>query len=254
MKYISSLSGGVASAVAHHRAIERYGKENVIAWFSDTLYEDDDLYRFLEDLEKYWDQKIIRHTEGLNPLEVSEKQHMIFNQKIAACSKVLKMKPFADFVKEYSKPVTVLLGMDWSEQHRMEAPKKNYEKIEGVTVDYPLMWKPYDWDVFKTVESWGIEIPRMYKMGFPHNNCGGRCFRQGKNEWLRLRDNFPERFKQVRDWEEAQQAIGDARKDYAICRDQSGGEVKPLSLRDIESDKITSQQGQEDLFSCFCSF
>ncbi len=252
MKYISSISGGVASAVAHHRAMEKYG--DVTAWFADTLYEDEDLYRFLEDLEKFWGIKIQRHAVGLNPYQTAEREKMIFNQKMAFCSRILKIEPFTELLEKTDKPATVFLGMDWSEEHRMAAPKKNYEKIEGVTVDYPLMWKPYDYDVFATVKSWGIKIPRLYGMGFPHNNCGGRCVRQGISEWLRLRQHFPERFAEVRDWETAQQAIGDARKDYAICRDQSGGKVKPLSLRDIEDRKLEEGAGQEDLFSCFCSY
>lgn len=256
MKYVSSLSGGAASAVAHTRAMERYGKENVVAWFADTQWEDDDLYRFLNDLENYWQQKIIRHTEGLTPLQVAENEKIIPNQKLAVCSRVLKQKPFKKFIEAYEKPVTVLLGLDWSEQHRMIAPKKVYESIPGVSVDFPLMWKPYDFDVFQTVKSWGIEIPRLYKMGFPHNNCGGRCVRQGISEWQRLRVHFPERFANVRDWEAAQQAIGDARSGYAICRDQSNGEVKPLSLADIEKNAVSQNVStkQEDLFACFCEY
>lgn len=256
MKYVSSLSGGAASAVAHARAMERYGKENVVPWFADTLWEDDDLYRFLNDLEGFWNQKIIRHTEGINPLQVAENEGIIPNQKLAVCSRVLKQKPFKKFIEAYEKPVTVLLGLDWSEQHRMKAPKLAYESIPGVTVDFPLMWKPYDFDVFATVRSWGIEIPRLYKMGFPHNNCGGRCVRQGVGEWQRLRVHFPERFANVRDWEAAQQAIGDARQGYAICRDQSNGEVKPLSLAEIEKREVSQNECavQEDMFACFCSF
>lgn len=255
MKYVSSLSGGAASAVAHWRAVKRYGRENVTAWFADTLWEDQDLYRFLEDFESFIGQKIIRHTEGITPLEVAENQHIIPNQKLAPCSQVLKQKPFKKFIEAHEKPVTVLLGLDWSEQHRMIAPKKAYESIEDVSVDFPLMWKPYDFDVFQTVRDWGIEIPRLYKMGFPHNNCGGRCVRQGIKEWQRLKVHFPERFAKVRDWEAAQQAIGDARKDYAIARDQSGGEVKPLSLADIEAKEFANDEAiQEDLFACFCSY
>ena len=256
MKYVTSLSGGAASAVAHTRAIERYGKENVIAWFADTQWEDDDLYRFLEDLEKFWGQSIRRYTQGITPLDVADNEGIIPNQKLAVCSRVLKQKPFKKFIEWHEKPVTVLLGLDWSEQHRMIAPKKNYESIPGVSVDFPLMWKPYDFDVFQTVKSWGIEIPRLYKMGFPHNNCGGRCVRQGISEWQRLKVHFPERFAEVRDWEAARQAVGDARQGYAICRDQSNGEVKPLSLAEIEKREVSQSESakQEDLFACFCSF
>ena len=47
MKHIVSLSGGSASAVAADRVLKEYGSENVTLWFADTLWEDDDLYRFL---------------------------------------------------------------------------------------------------------------------------------------------------------------------------------------------------------------
>ena len=53
MKHIVSLSGGTASAIAGDRVINRYGKENVILWFADTSWEDEDLYRFLEDLDTF---------------------------------------------------------------------------------------------------------------------------------------------------------------------------------------------------------
>jgi len=254
MRYVSSLSGGVASAVAHYRAVQRYGKENVLPWFADTLWEDEDLYRFLADFEAFIGQKIYRHTEGRTPLEVAEAQHIIPNSRIAPCSLVLKQRPFKRFIENYPKPVTVLLGLDWSEQHRMDAPRRVYEAIPGVSVDFPLMWKPYDYDIFQTVRNWGIEIPRLYRLGFPHNNCGGRCVRQGVREWRRLRNFFPARFEEVAVWETHQRAQGDARKDFAICRVQSGGVVRPLPLPEIEAREIRQGALQEDLFSCFCTY
>ena len=60
MKHIVSLSGGTSSAVAADRVINRYGRDNVILWFADTNWEDEDLYRFLKDLESYWEMEIQR--------------------------------------------------------------------------------------------------------------------------------------------------------------------------------------------------
>ena len=54
MKHIVSLSGGTASAVAADRVLKRYGAEDTTLWFADTSWEDEDLYRFLKDLEAYW--------------------------------------------------------------------------------------------------------------------------------------------------------------------------------------------------------
>jgi hypothetical protein len=257
MHYVISLSGGAASAVAGDRAIERYGIENTTFWFSDTNWEDEDLYRLLDDLERRWGKKIVRYCDGRTPLQVASDRQLIPNQKIAPCSFELKIKPFTKYLAALPKPVTVLLGLDWREQHRMAAPKRNYEAIEGVSVDYPLMWQPYEYRPYQEVlKSWGIAIPRLYLMGAPHNNCGLRCVKQGVREWQRLRLNFPERFAEVRDWEQAQRAKGGARATYAIARDARGGEVKPLTLAEIEQrqEPRDDTPSQDDMFGCMCAY
>ena len=86
MQHLVSLSGGTASAVAAHRVIERYGKENTSLWFADTSWEDEDLYRFLDDLEKFFDIPIQRHVDGRTPLEVATQRKIIPNNQFAPCS------------------------------------------------------------------------------------------------------------------------------------------------------------------------
>lgn len=97
-RYVVSLSSGASSAVAAERAIHRYGLDRVDLVFMDTRWEDDDNYRFLSDLEKRW-KPIIRLTEGRTPLEVASDEHIIPNQKIAPCTKRLKIEPFLAYVK-----------------------------------------------------------------------------------------------------------------------------------------------------------
>lgn len=255
MRYVVSLSGGIASAVAADRAIERYGRNNVDLWFADTMWEDEDLYRFLDNCIERWGGFYSRERVGMNPLEVAESERIIPNQKIATCSRVLKQKPFKVHLLSLPKPVTVLLGLDWKEMHRHEAPRNAYEAVGGVSVDFPLLWPPLEADYASIIASWGIEIPRLYKLGFPHNNCGGRCVRQGQKEWLRLRDTFPERFAEVRDWEARQQALGDNRANYAILRDRTGGTLKPLSLAELERRNLPVEdmpEAVDDRFGCFC--
>jgi hypothetical protein len=97
--------------------------------------------------------------------------------------------------------------------HRNE-PGKAYEAL-GYQVDYPLMWKPWKLRPYQDVirEEWGIEPPRLYAMGFPHNNCGGRCIKQGVREWLRLRYHFPERFEAMKQLELAEPSKGGSEGD-----------------------------------------
>ena len=189
MKHIVSLSGGTASAICADLVMKKYGRDNVTLFFMDTNWEDEDLHRFLNDLESYWEKEIVKVKDGRTPLQVGEDVKFILNSRVRQCSFQLKIKPFTNMIKKHEKPVTVHLGLDWSEEHRMAAPKKQYEEIEGVSVDYPLIWKPLIKKKYsEVVESWGIEIPRLYKLGFPHNNCGGRCVAQGKKEWRRLKN------------------------------------------------------------------
>lgn len=257
MHYVMSLSGGIASAVAADRAIQRHGRDAVTIRFADTSWEDEDLYRFLDDLMVRWGGELHVIRDGRTPLDVAEDRQIIPNAQIAPCSSELKSKPFTAMDRDGPKPVTVLLGLDWRELHRVERMQTKYADLaaEDMYVDFPLLWKPYEFRAYvEVVSSWGIEIPRLYRYGFPHNNCGGRCVKQGIREWLRLRDVFPERFAEVRDWELAQQAKGGARATFAIQRDRTDGKRKPLTLAALElrESPTPDEAGQDDMFSCFC--
>lgn len=255
MNYIVSLSGGVASAVAAERAIKRYGRDRVTLWMADTNWEDADLWRFVFDCCVWWQIPPIIYRDGRTPLEVAEHEQIIPNQKHAPCSRTLKIRPFVKFLKAHPKPVTALLGLDWKEPHRMEAPRKNYETIEGVTVDYPLLWKPIEYRPYQeVVREWGIDPPRLYAMGFNHNNCGGRCVKQGIGEWIRLRHHFPSRFDEVKLWEQLQRAKGGARATYGIIRDRTGGDVKSMTLAELDNREIDDRPSTDDMFGCMCEY
>jgi hypothetical protein len=258
VKHIVSLSGGMSSAIAADRVLDRYGHDATTLWFADTAWEDLDLHRFLFDLQQRWGKEIVTHRDGRTPLEVAEDEKIIPNQRLAPCTFRLKIDPFRRYLETFEKPVTVHIGMDWRETKRMEAPKARYEKIKGVSVDYPLMWAPIEYRPYGDVmEEWGITVPRLYKMGLTHNNCGGRCVKQGVGNWKRLYHSMPERFKEVEDWETAQRAKGGKLANYAISRDQKGGKVRPKPLSVIRQEAETEHAEElpliDDNFSCFCA-
>ena len=92
-RHIVSLSGGSASAVAADRVINRYGKDSVTLWFADTLWEDEDLYRFLIDLEARWGMTIERFADGRTPLEVAEDKKLIPNSLARPVAMSLNRSP-----------------------------------------------------------------------------------------------------------------------------------------------------------------
>lgn len=276
MYYVARLSGGAASAVATERAIQRYGRNKVLIRFEDTHWEDEDCYRFIADCMKRWGGKLYpRPTqEGQTPLDVFEQESLIPNSAMAPCSRELKILPFARWLWKLPRPVTVLMGLDWHEPHRIKR-LKHYHKhggkwrvpqgfarqMAGVYEDFPLMWKPLEYRPYQNVvRGWGIEPPRMYGLGFPHANCGGRCIRQGMDEWRRLSIVWPERFVQMRDWEQAQRAKGGARAEAAINRSRVGGVSRPITLLELEQQWAKGQEGamdfgesKDDRTSCFCT-
>ena len=140
----------------------------------------------------------------------------------------------------------------------MITPKAKYEEIEGVTVDYPLMWEPVAMPPHRKVtESWGIETPQLYRLGFPHNNCGGRCVRQGIKEWQRLKQTHPQRFEEVADWEQAQREKGGPRANFSIMKDRARGYARALPLYELgerKGEQLRLGTSNEDVFGCFCSY
>lgn len=254
MRYVMSLSGGLASAVAADRAIARYGRDAVTLWFADVSWEDPDLHRFLADCMARWGGDLITYRDGRTPLQLCEERNLIPNSHIAPCTFDLKVTPFRKYVTALDGPVTVMLGLDWREQHRMASPTAAYAKL-GVATDYPLMWKPYEFRPYaEVVAEWGIAIPRLYGLGFSHNNCFGRCVKQGKRAWATLARVLPERFEDVAAWEDRMRAKGGALADRTIQETRVGGKRRPLPLREAVAGVTPNIDGlMDDRFACFCA-
>lgn len=246
MKHIVSFSTGLSSALATKRVLDKYGSENTIILFMDTLIEDKDNYRFMEEVKKYLGIEIETLTEGRTPFEVAKDAQIIPNQKIAPCTFKIKIDVFTKYLQNIKEDITIYIGYDYSELHRTEATKKNY-KARGWKVDFPLLWKPYELRPYEQVvrEDWGIEPPRMYALGYTHANCGGVCVKQGLGDWKRTLINFPDRYAKIEEWE-AGMRKHPVRKDYAILRDQSGGKVTALTLEDYR--KRIENNEQPSLF------
>jgi hypothetical protein len=250
VRYVVSFSTGASSAVVAKRAIERYGRGRVEIVFADTRIEDEDNYRFMRDFAARFDVAITTLTDGRTPLEVAKQQSIIPNQKIAPCTRELKIVPFVGYLKQLQREgyqPTALLGMGYGEQKRMVAPRKNYAAI-NVAVDYPLLWQPVCYDPVAEVKAWGIEPPRMYRLGYKHANCAGACVKQGAGDWRRTLEHFPSRFAEYEAWERDMRQ--DARfAEYAFLRDETGGTVKAKTLEQLRLESEAKDERQLKLFA-----
>lgn len=173
MKHIVQFSGGICSFFAAKRVVEKYGKENVILLFADTKFEDDDLYRFIEETVAYLGCEFFIVADGRTPIQVYKDYNFLGNSRIAHCTKILKVKQCKDWIKSNYKPneCILYLGIDWTEIHRCKAIECNWKPY---IVRFPMCDKPYltKAEMEKELTNIKIALPRLYKMGFTHNNCG----------------------------------------------------------------------------------
>ena len=194
MKNIVTISGGLTSAYVANIILE---KTNADLVYTDTGWEDIDLFRFLDDLEKLFNQKIIRlkHEKYNNPEELFNGLGMLGSNRVPNCSRYMKVEVLQKYLKEkYSNNCIVYFGIDYSEKHRADRIKFQYDKL-GIETKFPLV-ESKDFFIKDKITNWlkdnKIEIPRLYKDGYIHNNCSGGCVRAGKKSWLHLLKNNPE--------------------------------------------------------------
>jgi len=231
LKHIVLFSGGLSSFVVSNRVINKYGKENTKLWFFDTLIEDEDVYRFLEDAQNFLDVKIETFRDGRHPWQVFRDERFIGNSRVPLCNRVLKREVLEKLLRSKypHKNIKLYLGYDYFEKKRIDRARKSWHK-KGYNVEFPLTLPPIlsKSDIISHIISQGLFIPKLYCNGFTHNNCGGACVQAGIRQWSKLWKEFPERYL----WHEEQEIITREflNKDVSVLRDRTNKTTKPLTL------------------------
>lgn len=228
MKRIISYSGGLGSFMAAKMTADRYGADNCHLLFTDTKTEDEDLYRFIRQTSKALKVQLTSICDGRNIWEVFNDHKFMGNSRIDPCSKELKRNLARRFMDQFITPERGILvvGIGADEKHRMKAIEENWSPYK---VEAPLVEKPTSKEqILDVLDDYGIDPPRLYELGFPHNNCGGFCVKTGQAQMALLLKTFPDRYK----WHENEQEklfgkIGS----HGFIRRTVNGEVQYLSLR-----------------------
>jgi len=231
MKHVMFFSGGIASYVGAKRLVMEHGKENVVLLFTDTNYEHEDLYRFIEQAVSKLGAEYVRVADGRNPWEVFRDSRFLGNTRADPCSRVLKREQAKKWVRDNCSPEThtLYLGYPADENHRLERSRKFWApyRVESPIVDEVGLTKA---DMLMECRLDGIEPPELYELGFPHNNCGGFCIKAGHAHFLHLLKVLPEKYAEVESKEEEmREMLGDV----SILRDRTGGTVKTLTLKQL---------------------
>jgi hypothetical protein len=252
MQHIVMFSGGIGSWAAAKRVAAEHGTDNLTLLFSDTGIEDEDLYRFIDDAHANIGGELVILRDGRDVWQVFRDKRFIGNSRLASCSHELKQKPARSWLESnYThEQAIVYVGIDWSEIHRLGAIERNYAPYIARA---PLTEKPYmdkqqliDW-----AESEGLTAPRLYGLGFAHNNCGGFCVRAGQAQFKKLLEVFPDRYAAH---EKKEQEMRDyLAKDVSILTETKKGVKAPLTLKTLR-ERVEAQQpiDANDWGGCGC--
>ena len=100
LKHIVSFSGGMGSFAEAKSCVDKYGKENVLLLFADTLMEDEDLYRFKDEVVEFLGCELVTLCYGKTPWELFEEQKFVANSRLDVCSRMLKRELLIKWVKD----------------------------------------------------------------------------------------------------------------------------------------------------------
>ena len=187
---VAWFSAGVTSAVACKLANENF--DDVVICYIETGSHHPDNMRFLADCEKWMARKInvIRNDKYDSVAHLIDERRFINGPFGALCTDELKKK-----VREKAQRIfgfdAHFMGFDISEKERarlFQARNPEYNFIN------PLL----DFGISKNecagiLKSAGITLPKMYLLGYEHNNCIG-CVKGGQGYWNMIRRDFPDVF------------------------------------------------------------
>ena len=192
--HIAMFSGGAGSAYVSYYMVQAYGKENCKLFFTNTLWEDEDNLRFMDEVAEYIGIEITEILDGRTPEEVFFDMRYLGNSRLAKCSEELKVRQTLIYLEELrdNEKVEPILyfGIAPHEKHRRDdshvkrleniveenSSDMNIRKAAGIRSFYahfPLEPIETRFPLIETLREdidakgiikyeWGIELPRMY--------------------------------------------------------------------------------------------
>ena len=210
------FSCGAASAVATKLAIsENAGKLPIVIAYTEVIEEHEDNKRFLADCEKWFGQEILIMGNDRYKRSIFEtfKTSAMNIKGSAPCTQKLKKQVRIKFEQVNDRQV---FGYTVEEQQR-------YDRFIDVNNDVDI-WVPLidkgltKEDCLGMLKNAGIELPKMYQLGYHNNNCIG-CVKGGMGYWNKIKVDFPNQFNRMASLERF--------KKQTILKDRYLDELKP---------------------------
>ena len=189
------FSCGAASAVAAKKTIEQYGKTCNVRIVNNPIKEEDsDNLRFLNDIEKWLGVKIETSINNKYPtcsaVDVWDKRSFMSSPNGAPCT--LELKKIARQQFEMDNDIDWhVLGFTKGEENRFCGFQER-ERLNSlpVLIEHELS----KGDCFKILMDEAIELPNIYKLGYPNANCIGCVKATSPTYWNHVRKMHPDIF------------------------------------------------------------
>jgi 3'-phosphoadenosine 5'-phosphosulfate sulfotransferase (PAPS reductase)/FAD synthetase len=194
VRHVLSLSGGKDSAALAIYLRDRVPEMEYI--FHDTGKELPETYEYIERLEAILGRGVTKTTVK----DSFDKWLKVYGGMLPSnhrrwCTKMLKLKPFEDYIGD--DPVLNYVGL------RADEKRVGYISHKAnITAVYPFREDGLiREDIIRILEESGLGLPRYMDWGRTRSGCYF-CFYQQSIEWVRLKQNHPELFERAKEYEE----------------------------------------------------
>lgn len=199
-RHLLGLSGGRDSAALAVFMRENYPDLPIEYFFTDTGKELPEVYEFLGRLEGFLGKPILQ-LNAKRDFDFWHKEygHFLPSAQTRWCTRQLKLKPFKDWVKPDLEAGTkivsyVAIRADEPQRVGMHASHPNLEVL------FPLRERGVDKaGVNELLEGSGLGLPAYYRWR-SRSGCTF-CFYQQKIEWVRLKEEHPDKFEEAKEYE-----------------------------------------------------
>ena len=193
VRHILSLSGGKDSAALAIYMRDRVPDMEYI--FHDGGMELPETYDYLARLEAILGKPVTNTA----PREDFTHWLTVYGNMIPSnhrrwCTRMLKLKPFEDYIGD--DPVVNYVGL------RADEPRVGYISTKpNIKAVYPFKEDGLVYaDIVRILEDHGLGLPKYTDWGRTRSGCFF-CFYQQKIEWVRLKQNYPQLYEQAKEYE-----------------------------------------------------
>ncbi len=199
-KHVLGLSGGRDSAALAVYMRQHHPELNIEYFFTDTGKELPEVYEYLGRLEGFLGKPILR----LNPdrdFDFWLKQYNDFlpSPQTRWCTRQLKLRPFERWLRpmlDAGTRVYSYVAIRSDEEYREGYSSKH----ENLVIRLPFKEAGIDKaGVLDILEAAGLGLPKYYTWR-TRSGCTF-CFFQQKIEWVRLKEQHPDRFEEAKTYE-----------------------------------------------------